>query len=108
MVDAVERNEKRECPYPDCDWEDWYDPEDYDDFHTSVEKGARNFERKHKGEVRLRVVLETERSLHPKQDLREMVDTIHDVVDKSEDLPRGLEVAYAYGETIEEPDELNP
>lgn len=106
MTDAVDRHEKRECPYPECDWEDWYDPEDYDDELMSEERATWHFERVHKGEVRLRVVLEAERSMHPEQDLTDMVDSIHDVVGDSADLPRGLEVAFAYGEVIEEPDEL--
>lgn len=96
----------RNCPHDGCGYqvevEKMY-PEDEMARHDAEASVERHFDRKHRGEARIRVVLEREVSVHPKQALQDIIDSEHDRL--AEDTPAGFEVAFAYGELLEVPDE---
>lgn len=93
------------CPFDGCGWSievaKLY-PEDQMAREDAEHQAERHFDRKHRGKARIRVVLEREVSVHPKQELSKILDRYHDKVE--EDRPGDFDVAYAIGEWIEEPD----
>lgn len=95
----------RECPHQGCGWQIKVDkmyPEDETARDEAECHAERHFDREHRGEARVRVVLEREVSAHPEQTLQDIIDSEHDRL--AEDTPAGFEVAFAYGELLEEPD----
>jgi hypothetical protein len=100
--------ERRECPFDGCGWsievEKLY-PKDQQAREDAEHQAEMHFDREHRGQARVKVVLEREVSVHPKQSLSEIIDGEHDrMVD---DTPVGYEVAYAVGEFLKEPDDCS-
>lgn len=96
----------RKCPFDGCGWQievGKMSPEDETARRDAEHRAELHFDREHRGTARVKVVLEREVSVHPGQDIQEIVDHHHDTL--SDDTPAGYEVAYAVGEYIEEPDD---
>jgi hypothetical protein len=48
----------RECPFPDCEWTDDYDPDSEGSVITSEFEAEHHYEREHAGRVEIQVTLE--------------------------------------------------
>lgn len=96
------RTQKRECPFPGCDWSDQYDPGDYADELASEEMAESHYERKHAGRARVRVTLERTVMIGD-ESLGKIADRHHDkVVEEVDDEALyGWEVSYAVAEEVE-------
>jgi len=96
----------RRCPFEGCTWDieiEKLHPEDEMARQDAESQTERHIASEHRGEARVRVVLERDVSVHPKQNLQDIVDSHHDRI--AADPPAGYEVAYAFGELLEESDD---
>lgn len=95
----VTRDEKRECPFPDCDWFDMYDPGLEDDERGSEHRATMHYEKEHAGRVRLLVTIEVEQLLGARSPSDARVHAM-ERFDR-----RGHDVAFVRSEVIEEADD---
>lgn len=93
----------KECPYNGCDWTEEYDPESRIDELAAEDAATIHFESHHGGTARVRVVLERDVFAAPGRDLSDIVDRYHDRI--SDEPPTGFDVAFAYGEFVDEPED---
>jgi len=95
----------RRCPLDGCGWQVEVEKKHphgkvaEDDAERHAE---RHFDRQHRGEAEIKVILRREVSLHPEQELQDVVDREHDQV--QDDVPVGYDLVCAYGEVVKEPD----
>lgn len=90
---------RKECPAEGCNW-DIEVPGDDQAAQLDVDIAFDwHYHENHCQAAKVRVVLEREVRIHHDEDLSDRLDEEHDILE--EDPPEGYDVAFAYGEVLE-------
>lgn len=100
MNSSEQSLETAECPFPDCDWDYRYDPEQYYDELDKDFAAEQHYEREHAGRVRIQVTLEKEQMLC-ERDPREIRERLSEEMEGV----KGFSLAYVRTEVLEDADD---